>query len=73
AKDDDAPVLPEGCFKGLEPIHNRAAADQKKAVEDKPEDDKFKRARLPPLAITSSLQTEEALKKLNESVLQKVK
>ena len=33
----------------------------------------YRQARFPPLATTSSLQTEEALKKLNDSILQKVK
>ncbi|CAE7292132.1 unnamed protein product [Symbiodinium sp. CCMP2592] len=30
---EDAPQLPENCFKGLEKMQNRAAADEKKAID----------------------------------------
>ena len=36
-------MLPDNCFKGLEKMQNRAVADEKKSLEEKPADDKFKR------------------------------
>ncbi|CAE7621207.1 unnamed protein product [Symbiodinium sp. CCMP2456] len=42
---EDGPVMPENCFLGLEKMKNRALADEKKSLEEKPMDDKFTRVK----------------------------